>query len=110
VKNSPTVSMKFDSAVRISLDEGLNALGESVRQTIYYHVEKGYQVKPESVPERIETFHEALEGLLDEGSKVVEKLIAQKLYGALGLNFTEQEHWTIIDYLSDAKSKKKNRT
>jgi len=102
--------MKFDTAVRVSLDEGLNAFGESVRQTIYYHVEKRYQVKPESVPEKIETFHEALESLLDEGSKVVEKLIAQKLYGTLGLNFTEQEHWTIMDYLSDAKSRRKNKT
>jgi len=102
--------MKFDSAVRISLDEGLGTFGESVRQTIYYHVEKRYQVKPESVPERIETFHEALKGLLDEGSKVVEKLIAQKLYGALGLNFTEREHWTIVEYFSDAKSKKKSET
>jgi len=86
-----------------AVDEGLLILGESVRQAIYFHIERNFQVKREQIHERIEDFHRALEGLLGGGTRVIEKLIAKKLYTRLSLNFEEHRDWTLIDYVNHAK-------
>jgi hypothetical protein len=45
----------------------------------------------------------ALEDLLGKGAKVMEKLIAKNLYNHLGLNFTQHDGWTLVDYVNHAK-------
>lgn len=100
-------SERFDLIVSKAVDEGLLVLGASVKDSIYYHVEKNRQVKREEIPGRIATFHDALEGLLGAGAKVVEKLIAKHLYSRLRLTFEEREDWTLVDYIRYAQKAKK---
>jgi hypothetical protein len=47
-----------------------------------------------------------LQDLIGGGAKVMEKLIAKNLYRRLGLNFTEHENWTLVDYVNHAKELK----
>jgi len=97
---------QFDSAVLETVDEGLRILGEAVKPAIYYHLETHHKVNREEIPEKLETFHKALEGLFGFGAKPIEKLIAKKLYSKLGLSFEPHEDWTLIDYVKDAKKAK----
>jgi hypothetical protein len=90
-----------------AFDEGLFVLGSSVRDTVYYHIEKVSGLRREEIPERLEEFHKALASLFGAGARVIEKLIATKLYAQLGLSFVEHEEWTIIDYADDAKKAKR---
>jgi len=84
-------------------DHALLALGEIVRQTIYERMETAHQVGRDEIPEKLETFHKALQGMLGAGAKVIEKLIAKNLYSQLDLNFTERVNWTIVEYFDHAK-------
>jgi len=84
-----------------AVDDGLSVPGEIVRTAIYGRVEKSYGLKREDIPEKLEAFHRALEDLLGESAKVMEKLIARNLYKRLGLNFANHENWTLVDYAND---------
>lgn len=96
-------SSRLDHALREATDYGLLALGETARQTIYERAENKYQVKREEIPEKLNLFHEALEGMLGAGAEVIERQIAKKLYSQLNLNFTERSGWTIVEYFDHAK-------
>jgi len=97
------VQSEFKRALREAVDEGLLVLGESVRQSIYYHVERVHQVKPEQIVDKVEAFHEALRAMFGAGANIVEKLIIRDLYSTLALKFEEHEGWTLVDYVNDAR-------
>ena len=86
-----------------AVDEGLLVPGEIVRAAIYERLERSYQVKRGEIPEKVETFQLALEDLLGNIAKVMEKLIAKSLYRRLKLNFTQHDSWTLVDYVNHAK-------
>ncbi len=92
----------------LALDDGLSVPGKIVRTAIYDRIEKSYGLKREDVPEKLEAFHRALEDLLGEIAKVMEKLIAKNLYRRLGLNFTEHANWSIVDYVNHAMGEKRD--
>jgi len=93
----------FEKALVEAIDEGLAILGSGVANTIYYHVKKMSQVKREEIPEKLDAFHGALEGIFGAGAKIIERCIAKSLYSKLGLSFTEHWSWTIADYVKEAK-------
>jgi hypothetical protein len=86
-----------------AVDEGLLVPGEIVRTAIYERLERSYQLKRGEIPEKLETFHLALEDLLGKSAKVMERLIAKSLYRRLKLNFTQHDDWTLVDYVNHAK-------
>ena len=96
-------STELEEALLEATDHGLLALGEIVRQTIYERAERSYEVKKDEIPQNLERFHKALQGLLGAGAKVIERQIARNLYGRLGLNFIAHHDWTIVEYVNDAK-------
>jgi len=98
-----TVKDRFDRILLQAIDEGLHVFGESTRHVIYYHIASKHRIERERIPERLEAFHEALKGMLGEGSKVVEKQIAKSMYSMLDLKFREYDEWTLVDYVNDAK-------
>jgi len=86
-----------------AVDEGLLVPGEIVRAAIYERLERSYQIKRGEIPEKLETFQLALEDLLGESAKVMEKLVAKSLYRRLNLSFTEHDAWTLVDYVNHAR-------
>jgi hypothetical protein len=92
----------------LAVDEALLVPGEIVRTAIYDRIERSYQLRREEIPEKLETFHQALQDLLGAGAKVMEKLIAKSLYRRLKLNFTQHDGWTLVDYVNHAKETKRD--
>jgi hypothetical protein len=92
-----------DSLVQ-AVDEALLVPGEIVRAPIYERVKRRYQVRREEIPEKLETFHQALQELLGAGGKVMERLIARNLYRRLGLCFEKHDDWTLVDYVNHANA------
>jgi hypothetical protein len=91
-----------------AVDDGLSVPGDIVRTAIYQRLERSYRLRREEIPEKLEAFHRALEDLLGESAKVMEKLIAKNLYRRLGLNFTEHANWTVVDYVNHARGEKRD--
>jgi hypothetical protein len=81
----------------------LLALGPTARGTIYYYVEKKFQLKREEFCNKVGLFHEALKSILGEGTKILENSIAGNLYNEIGLKFDKDENSTLVDYVQDAK-------
>lgn len=99
----------FRKALLEAIDSGLQVLGKSVRDVVYYYIEQSKSLRYEEIPERLEDFHRFLEGLFGSGARVIEKLIANKLYSQLGLSFEERENWTLVAYVANAKKAKARR-
>lgn len=100
---SPINPSSQREALLEAVDKGLLVSGEIARIAIYERIEKSYQVRREEMPEKLETFHKALEDLFGTGAKLIEKVIARNLYSSWGLNFTEHEDWTLADYVNNMK-------
>jgi hypothetical protein len=99
----------FIRALSKAIDDVFLGLGPGAKDTIYYYVEKNFQLKPQRFYDRVESFHKALEGIFGEGVRVVENSIADKLYSGFGLNFEKHENWTLSNYVDDAKKHLKLR-
>ena len=102
--SAPRPARLTNRALLDAVDYGLLALGEIVRATIYNRIEESYQVRREEIPEKLDTFHKALQELLGGGAEVVRRLIAKNLYKALNLKFAENENWTLVDYVQNVKA------
>jgi KaiC/GvpD/RAD55 family RecA-like ATPase len=98
-----TQYIAVEEALVQAIDNGLLALGEIVRDTLYDRFEKKYQLKREEIPEKLDTFHNALQMMLGAGARVIETQIAKSLVSRLDLDFTENVDWTIVDYFHYAR-------
>ena len=101
-------SAELADALLRAVDQGLLVPGQIVRAAIYERIERSYPLRRDEIPGKLETFHNALQDLLGVGAKVMEKLIAKNLYNTLGLDFTEHQNWTLVDYVNHAKKAKRH--
>jgi archaellum biogenesis ATPase FlaH len=96
----------IDDTLLHAIDNGLLALGTIVRDTIYDRFDRKYQLKREEIPEKLDIFGKALQGMLGAGAKVIETQIAKSFYCSLDIEFTDNVNWTIVDYFDSAKRTK----
>ncbi|MEM2865226.1 MAG: hypothetical protein QXR65_08200 [Candidatus Bathyarchaeia archaeon] len=95
----------FHNALLEAVDEGLLALGRSVRETMYRHMREHYSIGREELPDRPGEFAEALRDMLGAGAEVLLKFMARRFYAKLGLRYEEKSGWSFREYVSHAKSK-----
>ena len=93
----------FNLALLEAVDEGFLALGESVRQAIYWHLENRFSIKRNEIPNRLKEFMEALKNMFGAGAEILLKVIIKRFYIKLNLNFKDVEGWSFIDYVENAK-------
>lgn len=66
--------------VRKVVDETLKQLlGEEATQIIYDHLEIRYLIKRDQIPEKLDSFNQALEDYLGKGAMIIEKVISENL-------------------------------
>ena len=90
---------EFEKLFMEAVDESLKSLGESVRQMIFFHLEKSYSIKRHDIPKKPEAFAEGLEKIFGVGALVLEKIIVKTLYSKLGLEYEDKKDFVFIDYL-----------
>jgi len=95
---------EFDMLLLDAIDRGLMALGESVMESIYYHLEKTYSIKRDEIPNRLEDFSSGLERMFGTGGKVMEKLIVEELHSRLRSKFEERAGHGFADCVNEAKA------
>ncbi|MCW4010648.1 MAG: hypothetical protein NWF05_08515 [Candidatus Bathyarchaeota archaeon] len=72
-------SKEFDVLLLSSIDNALFSLGESVRQSIYFHVEQKFKIPRTEIPQNLESFQQALKKIFGTGSKFIEAMIIKCL-------------------------------
>ncbi len=73
-------SKKFDFMLLEAVDEALSILGESVKKSVYFHLEETYKIKRYEIPNKIEEFSDALEKMFGIGARYLEILVMKKFY------------------------------
>ena len=87
-----------------AIDETLNSLGESVNQSIYFHIENEFKVARKDIPENLEEFQEGLEKIFGAGARFIEILIMRNLHMKIGLPLKmEGEQLEFVEYIGVAK-------
>jgi len=93
----------FEKLFIEAVDEGLEVLGESGRQMIFFHLDKSYSIKKREIPKKPEDFATGLEKIFGAGASVLEKLIVKSLYSKLGLKYEDKEGRPFADYVKNVK-------
>lgn len=93
----------FKKILLVAVEEGISSLGNSPKQSIFFHLEVSFKITKDSIPANLTEFARALEKIFGPGAYYLEKLIVKHLYEKLGLRFEEEEMWDFLDYVDNAK-------
>jgi len=88
-----------------AIEESLSSLGDSPKQAIFFHLEKSFKIKKDSIPANLTEFAKALEKVFGPGAFYLEKLIVKRLYEKLELEFEESEEWNLLEYVNNVKKR-----
>jgi hypothetical protein len=110
----PKKTRNFDDLLLEAIDEALSSLGESVKQSIYFHIQNKFVAKND-IPTRIQDFQGGLEKIFGEGAHFIEILIMKNLHAKIGITLTIETDNPLefVDYVNAAKqsfSKKQSET
>ena len=95
---------EFDKLIVSAVDEALNSLGESVKQSTYFHIENKFKVARKDIPENLEEFQDGLEKIFGAGARFIEILIMKNLHTKMGLPLKmESEQLEFVKYVGVAK-------
>ena len=89
----------LDKLLEEAIDEGLNVLGKSGKQMLFFHLEKSYSLTKHEITKKPEVFETAIHQIFGAGAPVLEKLIVESVYSKLGLTYHEKKKYTFSDYL-----------
>jgi adenylyl- and sulfurtransferase ThiI len=101
----PRKQTDFNKILLDSIDDALLTLGESARQSIYFHLEKKYHVPRDEIPVCLEEFQGALEKIFGIGASYLEILVMKNLYLKIGrpLNMDKNTEMEFVKYVAAAK-------
>jgi hypothetical protein len=77
--------LSFNKILLEAIDEALSSLGESVKTSIYFHLEETFNIKRREIPLRINDFSNALERIFGIGARHLEILFMKNLYAKIGV-------------------------
>jgi len=73
------LSENFESEIVKCVDRGLDAIGQNVKQVIYWHLENRLNIKRSEIASKPEAFIKALESMFGEGARHLEKAIIREI-------------------------------
>ena len=92
----------FDELLLTAIDEALTSLGESVRQSIYFHIESKFCVPRQDIPDNLNQFQEGLEKIFGAGARFIEILIMKNLHAKIGQQVEMEKECPLefVEYVS----------
>jgi hypothetical protein len=98
-------SKTFDEILLEAVDEALSSLGESAKESIYFHLKDKFKISREEIPRRIKDFAEGLEKIFGLGARFLEIMIMRRLYARIGqpLEWNEDEEFIFVKYVEAAR-------
>ncbi len=98
-------SCNFDKLLLNAIDEALNSLGASAKQSIYYHIESQFRVTRVEIPQNLQGFQGGLEKIFGTGARFIEILIMKRLHAKIGqpLMIRKDDSLEFVEYVNAAK-------
>lgn len=98
--------VEFDTILLVAVDEALSMLSDSVKKSIYFHLEQNFHIRRDDIPRRLEAFTQAIEGIFGVGADWIEILIMKKLHEKVGGVYkwnNAAERFALTEYVAGAK-------
>ena len=73
-------SENFDQRLLEAIDEGLSGLGEAGKASIYIHLEETFNIRKQEIPNKLDSFSNALHRIFGIGARNLEILIMKRLH------------------------------
>jgi len=90
-----------------AVDSALSSLGDSARLSVYFHLEKKFDIRRDQIPSQVEDFDRGLEKIFGVGTLFLEVLIMKKLYEGMGpgkiLKLDESKGFRFVEYVKAAE-------
>jgi len=94
----------FEKILLEAVDEQLASLGESSKQALYFHLERGFNIKKHEIPHKTEAFVTAMEKIFGQGANYLEILFMKKLHEKIGYDVNiGSPNLTFVEYVQAAK-------
>lgn len=95
----------FEELLLEAIDDALSSLGESAKQSIYFHLENRFKVAKSDIPYKLEDFEDGLEKIFGLGAHFIEILIMKSLFKKIEqpLEWNENKELEFIEYVAAAK-------
>jgi hypothetical protein len=100
---------EFDRILLDSIDQSLLTMGESARNSIYFHLEQKFIITKKDIPIKVDSFSDALERIFGLGARYLEILIMKNLHERIShLDKKNNVQWLVSDltfakYIETAK-------
>ena len=99
-----TKSTIFNKLLLRAVDETLNSLGKSVRQSVYFYIENKFSINRNEIPRNLQEFQGGLERIFGTGARFIEILIMKNLHSKIGLPLKmESKQLEFVKYADAAK-------
>jgi hypothetical protein len=102
-KSDQTKAKEFDELLLAAIDNAFFSLGESVKKSIYFHLEEQFGLKRNQIPSQLKKFQTANEQIFGSGARFLEILIMKNLYIKSGCTVSMEEGVSFIDYVKELK-------
>ena len=94
----------FEKLLLEAVDEQLGSLGESSKQALYFHLERGFNIKRNEIPKKTEAFVDAMGKIFGQGADYLEILIMKRLHSKIGLDVRlSNPNLTFAEYVKAAR-------
>lgn len=94
----------FEKILLEAVDEQLTSLGESSKQALYFHLERGFNIRKHEIPHKTEAFVSAMERIFGQGANFLEILIMKRLHEKIGYEVkVRSSNLTFVEYIEAAK-------
>ena len=95
-------SKQFDELLLNAIDDSFTSLGESVKQSIYFHLDEQFQLKRPQIPRCLNKFQTSIEKIFGSGARFLEILIMKNLHLKLDISI-EAEDTADINFIEYVK-------
>jgi hypothetical protein len=95
----------FEHLLIEAINETLASLGESAKQSIYFHLENKFKIAKNDIPYRVKDFTDGIEKIFGLGAHFIEILIMKSLFEKIGqpLEWNEKKELVFVEYVAAAK-------
>ena len=87
-----------------AVDDAFSSLGDSAKQSIYFHLETRFSMPRDEIPNRLWDFENGLEKIFGTGTRFLEILIMKRLFELMEpkrrpMKWNDDKEFKFIDYV-----------
>ena len=97
-------NQRFNEALIDAVDFAFHLLGQSCKQSLYFHLKATFHIEKTEISDRVEEFDRALRLIFKDGAVFLERLIVKKLCEDLGVKFEEKSASNFVEAVLKVQS------